>query len=645
MRILNRIAAVSFFIFYEFSCLGGVWATQSVFECSSRVKRKAYKIEYVGVPSFIGKEFEKTSILVRDQKKGIASKKSAIKSIRYDKGILKQLFLQYGFFDAQIKAKMAVRKGIIILFECIPGERYKVLEKNISFTSKTHAAEEFFQNLQKAKKILQISKGEYVNFLLIEFERNYLQQYFKKEGYFFAIVEVPILDLNTEHKTANIVYEVTPGQRAVISQVDVSGEQKVPKKFILNRASFTCGDILKSSAIENAQMNIVESGLFSNVNISATKGTEKDRNSEKVQEALVNIDVTECLPRVIGAGLYYSASEGWAVAANWQNKNFQQRCHNIGALAHIGQKEKSSMFFYTIPDAFRPNQKVHCDVTAKHFDTKAYKGDKISVTAGIIQTAQVLDHCLELSLLPTFEHGKLTRKSSYEQSIGGVKSSIKLNLSNHRVYPTKGAIFNVEFDQYFGRFAHIIPATDLEKEHVDVNKNVNTMSSITCTASGYVPFSKQEKYGRNAPVLALFLKVGSTIIKDLEYIPFDKRFYGGGRNLVRSYGYQMSGDLESDGTPIGGASIVEACIEPRIRISQDFGAVVFLDYSCILEDNFPRLYKSGHSNAGCGIGLRYFTQFGPIRFDLGFPFKRRSDINGKKIDNSVQFYISVGQAF
>ena len=40
-----------------------------------------------------------------------------------------------------------------------------------------------------------------------------------------------------------------------------------------------------------------------------------------------------------------------------------------------------------------------------------------------------------------------------------------------------------------------------------------------------------------------------------------------------------------------------------------------------------------------GLGLRYYSAVGPIRFDVAFP------LNPRSIDDPYQFYISIGQAF
>jgi translocation and assembly module TamA len=42
---------------------------------------------------------------------------------------------------------------------------------------------------------------------------------------------------------------------------------------------------------------------------------------------------------------------------------------------------------------------------------------------------------------------------------------------------------------------------------------------------------------------------------------------------------------------------------------------------------------------GTGLGVRYYTPVGPIRFDVGIPLDRRRE------DDAFQIYISIGQAF
>ena len=629
---VNFLALALCFLYSD--CLEA--SSVKTFEYKSSIKKTPYELRYIKIPIFIVKEFEKESVLIKDQKQGIVSERIAIKRSKRDKELLKSIIKRFGYFDGKLKVSVIYYKNkFIIKYEAKLGKRYYITDKNINFEKKEQYDDETL-NLFSF-----LEKHDEVDFLKIENEKNEIINILKSKGHFFASADAPSLDLDENLKTAVLNYYINPGKKVLLSNIIITGNEKVPKKFVSNRAHVKEGTIITSKLVNNIEMNLMETGLFSSVMVSAIK----DNEEQKHQKAILDVKVSEALPRVISAGAYYFASEGYSVSINWQNKNFANLAHNIGTIGTIGQKEKSFTFFYNIPDALRKNQRLHVDLSARNYNTKAFDGNKASVTVGIVQSIRKPDFVVDFSFLPTLEHCKLSRKASYEQSIAGFKTNLNLNFSNHRLYPTSGIIINFGLDQYFGKFARIVPATENTAEYTDVNTKVNSMSILTGSLYSYLPLTKKMDENNNRTIIAAFLKVGSILIKDLEFIPFDKRFYGGGRNSIRSYGYQMSGELESDGTPIGGSSIFEGCIEPRFRISKDFNFVVFLDYSCISDTKSPIFYKEGKTMYGGGFGLRYHTKFGPIRFDLGFPFKRRVDINKQKIDKAVQFYISVGHAF
>jgi translocation and assembly module TamA len=84
--------------------------------------------------------------------------------------------------------------------------------------------------------------------------------------------------------------------------------------------------------------------------------------------------------------------------------------------------------------------------------------------------------------------------------------------------------------------------------------------------------------------------------------------------------------------------------EIRMRATESIGLATFFETAAITTKRSPE-FGTKNMFYGGGVGIRYFSSFGPIRFDLAFPFKRRKGLNGKYIDSFYQFYISVGQAF
>ena len=125
--------------------------------------------------------------------------------------------------------------------------------------------------------------------------------------------------------------------------------------------------------------------------------------------------------------------------------------------------------------------------------------------------------------------------------------------------------------------------------------------------------------------------------RSLPELPADKRIYAGGGGSVRAYGYQMAGPLDANNNPIGGRSSLELSLEARIKITQTIGIVPFFDAGSYYTSPVPQLGKQIFY--GPGLGLRYYTPFGPVRLDIATPLRRRS------ADSPVQLYISLGQAF
>jgi translocation and assembly module TamA len=78
-------------------------------------------------------------------------------------------------------------------------------------------------------------------------------------------------------------------------------------------------------------------------------------------------------------------------------------------------------------------------------------------------------------------------------------------------------------------------------------------------------------------------------------------------------------------------------LEARIKITKTIGIVPFFDAGSFYTNPLPQPGKGIFY--GPGLGLRYYTPFGPLRLDLATPLRRRP------ADALVQVYISLGQAF
>jgi translocation and assembly module TamA len=98
----------------------------------------------------------------------------------------------------------------------------------------------------------------------------------------------------------------------------------------------------------------------------------------------------------------------------------------------------------------------------------------------------------------------------------------------------------------------------------------------------------------------------------------------------------MIGPRDPNNDPIGGRSLNEFSIEARVHAFGNFGLVPFVDAGNLYTSALPKLTSLRY---GAGIGVRYYSSFGPIRLDVGTP------INPQKGDSRIAVYVSLGQAF
>jgi len=209
----------------------------------------------------------------------------------------------------------------------------------------------------------------------------------------------------------------------------------------------------------------------------------------------------------------------------------------------------------------------------------------------------------------------MSTERSQHYALIGLPLFAKLDLSDDLLNPTSG----------YRLLGNLVPYQSFSGPDLTfVNERV--------AGSVYRRLGSSDRY-----VVAAFAAVSSIQGASLPELPADKRIYAGGGGSVRAYGYQMAGPLDANNNPIGGRSSLELSLEARVKITQTIGIVPFFDAGSYYTSPVPQLDKQIFY--GPGLGLRYYTPFGPVRLDIATPLRRRS------ADAPVQVYISLGQAF
>jgi len=132
------------------------------------------------------------------------------------------------------------------------------------------------------------------------------------------------------------------------------------------------------------------------------------------------------------------------------------------------------------------------------------------------------------------------------------------------------------------------------------------------------------------------------------HVPVSERFFSGGGSTLRGFPLNGAGPQHSVSAcgstacfpisvPVGGRELLILNSEFRIPVplKKGLGIATFYDGGNV----FNSIGFRGQYTNTFGIGLRYATPVGPIRFDVGH------NLNAPPGVKSTQFFVTLGQAF
>ncbi len=432
-------------------------------------------------------------------------------------------------------------------------------------------------------------------------------------GHPFAKVEDRKVEIDKVAHTMDVTYTLDPGPVERFGPVAIEGLERLNPAYVEGRIRWQRGEIYNASQVEETRRALIESGLFSTVRITPTPDPD---NPEQVR---LTIDATERLRRTIGAGLAYNTSQGFGARAFWENRNLFGNAEYLRLSGEVGQQLDIFRANFRRPDFLAIDQDFLATAEVANDTPVAYNSRRAIATAGIERR---FGRWLTGGLSLLAEKANVTQLANVTPMTGtqryelvGLPLYVKLDETDNLLNPTTG----------YRAQLNVTPARTFSGSHLTFSTNL--LSGSTYWALG----SEQRA------VLAGKLALGTLAGASLSQLPSDQRIYAGGGGSVRPYGWQLAGPLAPNNVPIGGRSSLVLNLEARIRITETIGIVPFVDTGSYYESPVPQLGRT--PLYGVGLGVRYYTAFGPLRLDLATPLHKRS------ADSPIQVYISLGQAF
>ncbi|MBY0304183.1 MAG: BamA/TamA family outer membrane protein [Sphingomonas sp.] len=527
---------------------------------------------------------------------------------REDAALLQSLLRGAGYYDAEISNSLETQGGEpLVVLNVVPGPQYRF--DTVTLPGLAAAGDQ----AAPLRKEFGVAANDPVDADAISVGEATVRARIGEKGFPFAKIDKPEIVIDHATQTATLEMRVEPGGARTFGRVVTPPNALMNARHIEKIARFKTGDSFDESQLDDLRRALIQTGIVSSAEVKPVEGKAP---------GTVDIDVT-LLPaplRTIAGEIGYGTGEGVRAAASWTHRNLFPPEGAFTARAVAGTQEQSGGVIFRRNNFEGRDRVLTAQLIASNVNRAAFQATTYSLSGSLERQTTIFFQkawtwSIGAELAASDERdvivatGVARRRTFF---IADLPVSLNYDGSDDLLNPTKG----------FRLGGRVSPELSLQGSAFGYAR-------VQLDASAYQALGDRV-------VIAGRVRLGTIAGAPRDAIAPSRRFYAGGGASVRGYGFQAIGPRDPNNDPIGGRSLTEFSIEARIKAFGPFGLVPFFDAGNIYTSNLPRFTAL---QFGAGLGLRYYSNFGPIRIDVGTP------LNPQRGDPRVAVYVSLGQAF
>ena len=529
-----------------------------------------------------------------------------------DADLLAQLLRAEGYYDAVVEPRTEkVGEALNVVLAAEPGAQYRFA--SVDLPGLDAAGADGATGLRNA---FAVKAGDPVVAADVIAAGLALTTSLGEQGYASAKLGEQDIAVNHQTHLATLVLPVDPGPVARFGAIRVSGRPPFSSSHVGLIARFRKGEPFQRSQVDDLRRALIATTLVANADIQVVP-VEGGRT--------VDLDVRlEPAPsHTIAGELGYGTAQGARLEASWTDRNFLNPEGALTLRGIAGTNEQLLGAQLRRSNFLMRDQTLNVQFSASHQKYAAYTARTVDLAGYIERQSNFIwqkkwTWSYGGEWLGTIERGVFTSagvKSTRKFLIAAAPLALGYDGSDSLLDPSRG----------FRLSGRLSPEISFHGGHF-------SYARAQFDASAYHPVADRV-------VVAGRVRVGTIFGVGLFDLAPSRRFYSGGGGSVRGYGYQQLGPKDQDGDPIGGRGLAEFAVEARVRLKQfggNFGIVPFFDGGTLTSAARPDF---GRWRYAAGLGVRYYSLFGPIRIDVGIPLNRQQG------DGPFAVTVSLGQAF
>ncbi len=573
---------------------------------------RRYHVALSGVDAIADAQFHErfAQLSVLHQGEGKPANLAQInRRIKEDSALLDRLMRAKGYYDARIRGSVSApgagEDRLQVGFDIVPGTRYLLGSVDVEGLG------EAGERQQALRDAFPVKAGDPIDADHIVAAQGSLGVALGENGFPFARIEEPQVRIDHEARKGDLDLIVATGGYRSFGRIVMPDARPFDATHIQRIARFDPGDPYKASDIEDLRRALVATGLVSSVTLTP-------RDAGDGSHVDLDVAVTPAPPRTIAGEIGYGTGEGYRIEASWQHRNLFPPEGALTVRGVLGTQEQSGSLTFRRNNFMARDRVLTGLLSVSNIKRDAYDARTIQLSGTLERQTNIIFQkkwvwSVGAELVASDEADSFSKIVGGRRTflIAAVPTSLSYDGSDDLLNPTRG----------FRLGGRISPELSLQN-------GAFGYARVQVDGSVYRPVSDRI-------VVAARARFGSILGSSASRIAPSRRFYAGGGGSVRGYSYQDIGPRDANNDPIGGKGLAEFSLETRIRFG-NFGVVPFVDAGNISTNFLPNLRDL---RIGAGIGARYYSNFGPIRVDLGTP------LNPQPGDPRFAVYVSLGQAF
>jgi outer membrane protein insertion porin family len=528
--------------------------------------------------------------------------------LKNDLQLLTAYYFDNGYLDVKIsEPKIDFRdpKRIRIEIDITEGPQYRL--GTIDFKGDVLTTKE---NLFK---VLKIKRNDVYSNSAIRKEVSALTEKFANQGY--AYVEVtPATSVDPKNLLVNLTFDIEKKKQVSFEKIQIVGNTKTRDKVIRRELKVAEGELYSATGMNRSRDRLKRTGFFKEVDFTTSRGSTD-------QKINLDVKVEEAPTGAISFGVGYSSLESVVGIASISDKNLFGMGYAAVLKFKLGAETQDLRFSFTDPYFLGTSYSAGFDVyneRVEYFTEYKYK-----TLGGDIRVGKELTDTIRLDAMYKLERNDVydvtSDASIYIKEQEGIltTSAISFALSTDTrddfFAPTRGFRHSL-----FVQFAGGILGGD------------NDFVKVLGETSWYFPLPLY-------CVLNLRQKLGVIEPYSGKPVPIYEKFFVGGIQTLRGFEYGKAGPVDDQQEPIGATKMISLQNELIFPLSREIGlrGALFFD----IGKGFDQWKDIGPLRMGVGVGVRWFSPFGPIHIDFGI------NPNPKKGEKTNVFDFTMGTVF